>query len=226
MAEGQRPGTVVFDIIGTCFSLKAVEAKLDEVGARPPALELWFSQSLRDAFALSLSGGYQPLKVVLQAELPRTLRKLGIEASAGQLEKIVGAFGQLDPHPGFTELVTSLAQEGWKLLALTNSSEDATRNLLQRAGVADRFAALLSCDAIKKTKPHPDVYGMARRASEGETWMIAAHAWDIAGAVRAGLHTVFISRLETSYLEAYPKPDLVVLDLSQVKGALQQTARR
>lgn len=222
MGEHRRAGTVVFDIIGTCFSLKSVEASLANAGAPPTTLELWFSQALRDAFALSLSGGYQPLKSVLQAELPRTLRQLGIDSSPEQLEQIVASFGQLDPEPGFTDLVRSLAADGWKILALTNSSADATRKLLERAGVADRFAALLSCDAIQKTKPHPDVYGMARGEAEGETWMVAAHAWDIAGAARAGFRTVFITKLETGYLEVYPKPDVVVQELSQVGEAIRR----
>lgn len=222
MGESRRTGTVVFDIIGTCFSLKKVEAALANIGAAPPALELWFSQSLRDAFALSLSGGYQPLKAILQAELPRTLQQLGVQASPPQgVEQIVASFGELEPQPGFVDLVVRLADEGWRIVALTNSSAESTRKLLQRAAVAHHFSALLSCDSVEKTKPHPDVYAMARREAEGEFWMVAAHAWDIAGAARAGFRTVFVTKLETGYLEVYPKPDLVVGDLSQVGNALQ-----
>lgn len=225
MAESRRRGTIVFDVIGTCFSLNAVEARLARIGAKAPALELWFSQSLRDAFALSLSGGYQPLKAVLQAELPRTLKTLGIRASPDQLEQVVTAFGELEPQPGFGDLVAGLADDGWKILALTNSSADGTRKLLQKAGVVDRFAALLSCDSIQKTKPHPDVYAMARREAVGEIWMVAAHAWDIAGAVRAGFHTVFISTLENAYLDAYPRPEVVVRELAEVIEAIRHTSR-
>jgi len=224
MREDSTRGTVVFDIIGTCFSLKKVEAALAGAGAGPPALELWFSQTLRDAFALSLSGGYQPLKSVLQAELPRTLKQLGVQVPQN-VAQIVSTFGELDAQPGFTELVGRLAGDGWKMLALTNSSADATRKLLERVGVADRFKALLSCDSIEKTKPHPDVYAMARREAEGETWMVAAHAWDIAGAARAGFRTAFIAKLESAYLDIYPKPDLVVQELSQVGDAIRQATR-
>jgi hypothetical protein len=38
---------------------------------------------------------------------------------------------------------------------------------------------------------------MARRKSQGETWMVAAHAWAIQGAIHAGFRTVFVSGLET-----------------------------
>ena len=73
-------GAVIFDIIGTCFSLDKPRQRLVELGAPPHALELWFAQTLRDAFALSHAGSYLPLKEVLEAELPRTLKVLGIEA--------------------------------------------------------------------------------------------------------------------------------------------------
>ncbi|MBD1907834.1 hypothetical protein NDI37_10015 [Funiculus sociatus GB2-A5] len=42
-------GTVVFDIIGTCFSLDKPRQRLVELDAPPHALELWFAQTLRDA---------------------------------------------------------------------------------------------------------------------------------------------------------------------------------
>jgi 2-haloacid dehalogenase len=226
MSRTSGRGTVVFDIIGTCFSLNRVADALSRAGAPPHALPLWFAQSLRDAFALSHAGGYQPLKAVLEAELPRTLRQLQVNATPDQSREVIGAFGQLEPQPGLTELVASLAADNWRILALTNSSVDAVAGLLERAGIGRYFAKLLSTDQVQKMKPHPAVYELARREAEGEAWMIAAHAWDIQGAARAGLRTVFISALETGYLDIYPRPDVVVKDLAGVKAALTQTAQR
>jgi hypothetical protein len=60
-------GAVIFDIIGTCFSLDKPRQRLVELGAPPHALELWFAQTLRDAFALSHAGSYRQLKEVLEA---------------------------------------------------------------------------------------------------------------------------------------------------------------
>ncbi|MBD1934671.1 MULTISPECIES: hypothetical protein [Cyanophyceae] len=101
-------GTVVFDIIGTCFSLDKPRQRLVELGAPSHALELWFAQTLRDAFALSHAGSYRPLKEVLEAELPRTLKVLGIEADVqmrrtrsrpASLTHVVNAFSELEPQP-------------------------------------------------------------------------------------------------------------------------------
>ncbi|HEY9296910.1 MAG TPA: HAD family hydrolase [Phormidium sp.] len=208
-------GTVVFDIIGTCFSLDKPRQRLVELGAPPYALQLWFAQTLRDAFALSHAGGYRPLKEVLQAELPRTLKVLGIEADAQQRSHIVDAFSELELQASALEAFRILTTAGWKLVALTNGSEDSTRKLLAGANALEYFTGIFSCDAIKKTKPHPDVYALAKQDVLGDVWMVAVHAWDIAGAAGAGLRTAFITAEEKDYLHVYPQPEVVASDLAE-----------
>jgi 2-haloacid dehalogenase len=224
-------GTVVFDIIGTCFSLDKPRQRLVELGAPPDALQLWFAQTLRDAFALSHAGSYRPLKEVLEAELPRTLKVLGIEADAEErrtlsrpasLTHVVNAFSELEPQPEALEAFRLLTTAGWKLVALTNGSEDSTHKLLDRANALEYFASIFSCDAIQKTKPHPDVYALAKQDVEGDIWMVAAHAWDIAGAACAGLLTAFINQEEKDYLGVYPQPEVVASDLVEAANRIVQ----
>lgn len=206
-------GTVAFDIIGTCFSLDLPRTRLVELGAPAHALQLWFAQTLRDAFALSLAGGYRPLLEVLEAELPRTLKMLGVEASSVELSHVVASFTELEPQPGALESFRFLAEAGWKLVALTNGSEDSTRKLLEDSGARQHFTDILSCDSIQKTKPHPEVYALPYRDAEGDVWMVAVHAWDIAGAAIAGLRTAFITQEEQDYLFIYPQPEVVTSNL-------------
>lgn len=204
--------TVVFDIIGTSFSLEQPRQQLLELGAPNYTLELWFSQALRDAFAFSHAGKYQPLKKILQAELPRTLKLLRIEPNSSKCDRIMATFSKLELQPGAKEAFKVLTQAGWKVIALTNGSESATRTLLENAGVREYFAEVYSCDAIAITKPHPDVYKMIS-ADLQDTWLVATHAWDIAGGIGVGMKTAFITQLEIDYLEAYPQPQIIAKDL-------------
>lgn len=213
-------GTVSFDIIGTCFSLDLPRTRLVDLGAPAHALQLWFAQTLRDAFALSHAGGYRPLKEVLEAELPRTLKMIGVEASSGELSRVVRSFTELEPQPGALESFRLLTEAGWKLVALSNGSEDSTRKLLERAGALQHFTDILSCDAARKTKPHPDVYNLAKQGAEGDVWMVAVHAWDIVGAARAGLRTAFITQEEKDYLSIYPQPEVVVSNLVEAANKI------
>jgi len=209
------PEIVVFDVIGTCFSLEKPRQRLVELGAPNYALELWFSQALRDAFALSHAGDYQPLKEILQAELPRTLKLLKIDLNSAQVSQIMNTFSELDLQPGAEEAFEMLTQAGKKIVALTNGSKKSTDNLLKRAEVQKYFAEVYSVDAIALTKPHPDVYQMIQTDDLSKVWLIAAHAWDIVGAERVGMKTAFVRQLEKDYLEVYTPPQIIVENLAQ-----------
>lgn len=200
---------VAFDIIGTCFSLEKPRQKLAELNAPTYAIELWFSQTLRDAFAISHAGSYQPLKQVLEAELPRTLKMLDIKADSLEITGIIESFSELELHSDALESFEVLKKAGCSIVALSNGSENSTRELLIRAGAIEYFDRIFSCDAVLKTKPHPDVYALLKQEKENDVWMVAAHAWDIAGAALANLRTAFVTQVELDYLSVYPQPEVV-----------------
>ncbi|MDQ6691673.1 MAG: HAD hydrolase-like protein [Candidatus Dormibacteraeota bacterium] len=213
--------TAIFDIIGTCFTFAPIRARLAVMKAPPLVFDLWFAQTLRDAFALSHSGGYVQLREVFAAELPRTLRMAGVESTSPDRAELVSLLGQMPPQPGLGDATARLGQAGWKVIALTQGAVETTHSLLAAAGVEANFAEVLSADLVRRTKPHPDVYQLALEAADGESWMVAAHAWDIAGAARAGMRTVFVGVDEAEYLpDVYPRPDLIAANLGEVADRL------
>jgi 2-haloacid dehalogenase len=50
--------------------------------------------------------------------------------------------------------------------------------------------------------------------------MVAAHAWDIAGAACAGLRTAFITKEEKDYLGVYPQPEVIASDLVEAANQI------
>lgn len=212
--------TVAFDVIGTLFSLDRLRSELRRLGAPDQALELWFAQSLRDYFALSHAGGYVPLLDVLRAALPRTLSLFGLAVDGDRADQVVARMAELDLAPGAREACSALRDAGFTLVALSNGSLESTTGLLQRAGIADHFAAVRSCDEAGVSKPGQAAYDLAREVADGQPWMVAAHAWDIAGAQRAGLRTAWVATVESEYLAAYPPPEIEGSDLAEVADKL------
>ena len=204
---------VVFDIIGTCFSLDKLQQQLTELGAPASTVKLWFAQSLRDAFALSHAGGYQPLKEILQAELPRTLKLLEVKLNSQERSQVTEKLSQLELNQSAEAAFKLLTEAGYQIVALTNGSKSATDKLLERAGVQKYFSQVYSCDAIALTKPHQDVYKMVKTDNLDRTWLVAAHAWDIMGAIRVGMKTAFVTQLEKDYLDVYPQPQIMAENL-------------
>lgn len=211
---------MAFDVVGTLFSLERLRPKLQRLGAPGPALELWFAQSLRDFFACSHAGGYVPLAEVLEAALPRTLRTLKIDADDDDRRAVMGALSELDPGPGAVEACALLTDARCTLVALTNGSRDMAAGLLARSGLDRHFSAIHSCDEVETSKPARAVYEMVERSEGADAWMVAAHAWDVAGAQRAGLRGAWVATSEHQYLGAYPPPDVEASDLADAARQL------
>lgn len=218
-------GTIAFDILGTCFSLDQPRQKLVELGAPAHAVEFWFAQTLRDAFALSHAGYYQPLKRILEAELPRSLATIGLETTSKQRTQVIDALTKLELQTGALLAFHQLQSNGWRLIALTNGSEASTHQLLQQSNALPFFDRIVSCDLIQKFKPHPEVYDLVQQDSEGEVWLVAAHAWDVMGAALAGLQTVFITQQEKSYLSLYPSPTIIAVDLGDAANQIVEATQ-
>lgn len=225
-ARTPPPPTAAFDMLGTFFSLDAPRRRLVELGAPPHAMDLWFAQAGRDALALFQAGGYVPLREVLVATLPRTLARFGLEAEGEAVGEataaVLAALDELEPAPDASEACAVLTERGWRLVALTNGSEGWTRALLRRAGLLERFGSVLSADRVRKPKPHPDVYALARSEATGELWLVAAHAFDVLGAARAGLKTAWVAAGERSYPAVFPSPDLVAPTLLDAARAMTE----
>jgi len=218
--------TAAFDMLGTFFSLESLRPKLKSLGANDHTLELWFAESLRDFFALSHAGGYAPLRDILEAALPRVFEELRQGSQdPGQHLHVLEGLKELEPSQGAREACEFLTREGWKLLALTHGGEEATRALLQRAGLLSHFSAVLSTDSVRTSKPHARVYELARTAAEGPLWMVAAHAWDLQGAVRAGLRAAWVSQKERRWLGIYPEPDVRAENLEALAHEMVAAAR-
>jgi len=214
--------TAVFDMLGTFFSLEPLRQRLHAAGAPEVTLQLWFAEAQRDHIARAHAGDYAPYAETLAAALPRTFAELGVKPPpASKLEQILGGLRVLNPAEGAADAVTRLSRAGWRIVALTNAGEDATRALLSRAGLIDRFDAILSADEAGTSKPHPDAYALVHRVADvGMPWMITAHAWDALGAHRSGFRTVWVGRKERVWLGNAPEPELAVPDLSAATDVL------
>ncbi len=81
---------------------------------------------------------------------------------------------------------------------------------------------IMSVDEAAALKPSPEVYRYAidrLGATPAATWMVAAHGWDIAGAMRTGLHGAFVSRPGQSP-DPLAVPDIVAANFTDLADKL------
>lgn len=180
--------------------------------------------AMLSSMAATISGRFTPffdhLRDALAVEL--LAEQLDPEHAAAALERA----GALDPWPDAAPALDCLRDAGWTVAAITNSGAEPGRRTLERAGLADRFDAILGVDAVGAFKPHPSTYAYAARelgTPPAKVTMIAAHAWDVTGAAEAGMRTAWVSRGEGILAETAAVPGVRGTDLLDV--AQQLTAR-
>jgi len=105
------------------------------------------------------------------------------------------------------------------LVTLTNSTPAAVEQQLKNAGINDYFERKFSVDTVRRFKPAPEVYHFVAtelRVDPLQLRLVAAHAWDVLGAMRAGCSAAFVARPGKVLYPLAEKPDITGRDLRAV----------
>src|SRR5919107_424232 len=82
---------------------------------------------------------------------------------------------------------------------------------------------VLSADAVRRLKPAREPYRMAAESlgvEVGQVRLVAAHAWDVVGAMRAGCAAAFVARPRMVLNPLAAPPDVVGTDLREVAAQI------
>ena len=212
---------VAFDIIGTVFPLEPLRSSVVAIGLPPAGLEGWFAAGCRDAFAMAAVDDFKPFATVLEAALDGVLAEQGLDPPEHERKALVKQLVTLDARDGTREAFSLLVDAGIPVMALSNGAKSSTKKLLARADLSDLVQEIVSVDEVKLAKPRMEVYlHAAKRAGvePAELALVAAHPWDINGAIAAGLVTAYITA-DRPYSRAMRTPDTEA-------GTLPQLARQ
>lgn len=209
----------VFDVNETLLDLTALDAPFERAFGRPGVRREWFGQLLQSAFVSTITDTYVDFGTIGRGALDMIAQRHGVELAAPDRDGILGTMRALPPHPEVPVALERLRSAGLRLAALTNSTEAVATAQLTNADLAPLFERILSADSSKRLKPAREAYeGAARElgTSVGELRLVAAHAWDITGALRAGAAAAFVARPGMVLDPLGPAPDIVGRDLSAV----------
>ncbi|KGK42423.1 HAD family hydrolase [Nitrincola sp. A-D6] len=218
--------TLFFDVNETLLDIQPLKAVISKtLDNRQELADLWFISLLHHSLVDTASGGWHTFAEIGNAVLNMLAAQHNIQMS-DDAPSIAEALSQLPPHADVIPALSALQQQGFKLVALTNSSRALADKQLNHAGIMHFFDAVLSVESIKTYKPDLKVYCWATEQMDvprENTLMIAAHSWDVGGAKRAGMHTAFIARKGQTLSPLLPEPDLVCSDLNDLAASLGPT---
>ena len=191
------PRVIAFDVNETLLDLRALDPHFVRVFGDAAIRPLWFAQMLQLAFVGAITGEYIDFTTAQRRALRILATRRGVTLADADASAIAEQMTGLPPHDDVRPALERLGRTGATIVALTNSPAAVADAQLRNAGIRDRFAHAFSADAVRRLKPAPEPYRMVAArtgVAPAEVMLVAAHAWDISGALAAGLRAAFVAR--------------------------------
>lgn len=195
-AADRRPRVVLLDVFETMLRVDALGSRFVDVGRPAHEWELFFTRTLRDGMALTLAGAAPRFGEVARAALRTTT---GHTLSDEALDHVLDGFRVLPPYRDVEPALAALARARVPAYAFTHGDPQTACDALDRAGLRTYLRDVYSAETIGAFKPPARVYdwvcGQVDTPPE-RVALVAAHSWDVHGAVRAGMVGALATRTE------------------------------
>lgn len=210
---------IAFDVNETLLDLRALDPHFEELFGSAALRPQWFGQMLQLSFVGGLTGSYVDFVTAQRAALKMLGVREGVDVSDEIATATVDRMRALPPHPEVADALTRLLDTSLHVVALTNSTADVAADQLANAGIRDLFDGAFSADTVRALKPARAAYELVARGCDvplSDVRLVAAHAWDVSGALAAGARAAFVARPGMVMSPLGPQPDIVGADLAEV----------
>jgi 2-haloacid dehalogenase len=213
------PRVIVCDVNETLLDVAALEPDFKDVFGDTRVLQDWFATVLLYSEVATLAGPYTDFASIAGAALDMTATARNVTMSPENRTRILQGMLKLPAHSDVRDGLQIMRDAGLRLVTLTNSAPAAVQQQLTNAGLASFFERSFSVDTVRRFKPAPEAYRSVAETLKvpiGQLRLVAAHAWDVVGALRAGCAAAFVARPGKVLYPLGPTPDIVGPDFRQV----------
>jgi 2-haloacid dehalogenase len=210
---------IVFDVNETLLDLSALDEVFKDIFGDVSARHEWFGQFIQSALVATVTERYAPFGQIGMNALTMIAQRWKVALSDADRQAVGVGLMMLPPHEDVPPALERLHKAGYRLAALTNSTLAVAEAQLNHAGLRPLFERVFSADTVRRLKPAAQAYFHAAESMGveiGEMRLVAAHAWDIAGALQAGCAAAFVARPGMVLDPNAPMPDIVGVDMEAV----------
>jgi 2-haloacid dehalogenase len=214
---------IVFDVNETLLDLGALDPIFADIFGAAAVRGEWFTQVLQSALVSVATGVHRDFGRIARGSLEMVASRRGVHLTDADAKAVLDGVRRLPPHPEVIGALQRLRAAGLRLATLTNSPPETAEAQLAHAGLTDLFDARFSVEGAGRLKPAPAVYRYAAAelgVAPMDLRLVAAHSWDVTGAMRAGWAAAFVARTGQVLDPTGATPDLVGADLDEVADQL------
>lgn len=210
----------VFDAYGTLFDFNsAASAARDELGDDWSRLsELWRQKQLQYTWLRGLAGHHTDFWHVTGDALAFAMTALNIDRP-GLHDRLMQLYLALEVFPEVPETLLALKAQGKRLAILSNGSPSMLAAVVNQAGLAAVFDAVISVEEAGVFKPHPSVYALAPEhlsVTPKRICFLSSNAWDAYSAKAFGFRVLWCNRYGQVPERIPATPDAEITDLRSV----------
>ncbi len=217
---------ILFDVNETLLDLSPLQPHFLQIFGEPAVMPQWFALLLHSSLVTTLTDKYTDFGSLASAALEVVAFQNKVSLADSDRDEILTTMKNLPPHPEVPDSLKRLRAAGLRLATLTNSPREILLTQMSNSELSNYFEGLISIDEVQLFKPAPETYRMAARklgVDTGQIRLVAAHDWDVFGALNAGCYGAYIARRGRMYHPLYEKPDVMGLDLREVTDQILQT---
>lgn len=210
---------IAFDVNETLLDLSSLDSSFGQALGDPSLRAQWFAQMLQLSFVGGLTGDYLDFTAAQKAAFMMIAQRAGVRVTESDAEAMVDQMSSLPAYAEVDEALGRLAASPLTVVALTNSVAAVAESQLLSAGIRGRFDEVLSADAVRKLKPAPEAYELVATTCGVEidqVRLVAAHHWDVSGALAAGCKAAFVTRPGMIPSPVGRQPDIIGAGLTEV----------
>ncbi|MBV5296131.1 MAG: haloacid dehalogenase type II [Curvibacter lanceolatus] len=207
------PKAVLFDAFGTLFDVYSVSLLAEQLyaGKGDALSRLWRDKQIEYTQLLTCDGGahYQPFWALTQAALRYAAAHLGLTLSEAQELRLMNQYRALSAFPENREVLQALKTQGVVTGILSNGDPEMLAVAVRSAGLASCLDHIISVDAVRRYKPHPDAYALGPKATgvaARDTLFVSGNSWDALGATWFGYNTLWVNRHDRPAEQIGPPP--------------------
>jgi len=219
MSSKNTKPVLLFDVNETLLDMTPLKIAINTLLEEPMAFKIWFGMVLHHSLVDNCINQYHDFSMIAVAMLKMTATSLNKTITEEETKKTLSEIRKLKAYPDVLKGLQLLKENGFRLATLTNSPENALKEQLINSNLTDIFELALSIDTLKKYKPNAETYIWAATKLDQQPQdiiMIAAHGWDLAGAMNAGLLTAFVAREGQSLYSLSDGPTYEAKDIYQM----------
>jgi 2-haloacid dehalogenase len=225
-ARHEQPQAVLFDAYGTLFDVYSVGLAAEQLypGQGQHLSVLWRDKQIEYTRLVTTSNHgahYQPFWELTRAALRYACKRLKLALTPEMELQLMNQYRHLSAFPENRDVLQALQARGIVTGILSNGDPEMLGIAVRSAGLEGLLDHVISVDAVRRYKTHPDAYALGEQATSlraKQIVFVSSNSWDALAATWYGFQTLWVNRYELPFEELGTQPTLSGSTLNDVLG--------